>query len=150
MSDNDVGTEGKSGAWTEAAKALMRTQFQFLLRIVAQLKEDSGRSISWTKLNMPGRTTKSLQNMWTKIQKDIAALETGGEDGAAATPKKAAARKPGGKKAAAEEDDGEGTPSKATPKKRGAGANTAAKLAKKPKKEESDEEEDVKEEESGA
>lgn len=121
----------------------MRTQFQFLLRIVAQLKEDSGRSISWTKLNMPGRTTKSLQNMWTKIQKDIAALETGGEDGAAATPKKAAgkisqlqdiftvvaderilARKPGGKKAAAEEDDGEGTPSKATPKKRGAGGKT--------------------------
>lgn len=68
----------------------MRIQFQFLLRIVAQLKEESGRSISWTKLNMPGRTTKSLQNMWTKIQKDIAALETGGDGDAAGTPKKAA------------------------------------------------------------
>ena len=49
-------------------------KFQFLLRIVAQLKED-GKSINWQRLNMPGRTTKSLQNMWTKINKAVADLE---------------------------------------------------------------------------
>lgn len=91
---------------------------------------------------MPGRTTKSLQNMWTKIQKEAAALD----DGAAATPKKAtrkispnlkyfscfmlmmnAARKARGKKAADDEDDSDGVASKkATPKKRGGGGKSIA------------------------
>ncbi|KAL7938143.1 hypothetical protein V8C35DRAFT_330170 [Trichoderma chlorosporum] len=63
-------------AWTEEAK------FQFLLRIVAQLKGD-GRGIKWEKINIPGRTVKSLQNMWTKINKqinDFEAREKSGED----------------------------------------------------------------------
>lgn len=49
-------------------------QFQFLVRIVAQLRE-SGRSINWQKIEMPGRTVKSMQNMWTKINKLIAEVE---------------------------------------------------------------------------
>ncbi|KAH0497016.1 hypothetical protein TgHK011_004353 [Trichoderma gracile] len=57
-------------AWTEEAK------FQFLLRIVAQLKGDGrGTSIKWEKINIPGRTVKSLQNMWTKINKQISDFE---------------------------------------------------------------------------
>ncbi|EXV01777.1 hypothetical protein X797_005295 [Metarhizium robertsii] len=50
-------------------------QFQFLIRIVAQLREN-GRSINWQKIDMPGRTVKSMQNMWTKINKMIAEVET--------------------------------------------------------------------------
>jgi hypothetical protein len=71
------------------------SQFQFLLRIVAQLKED-GRSIKWEKINLPGRTTKSLQNMWTKINKQIAdfeAQENSGEATPAKTPRKRGPRK---------------------------------------------------------
>ena len=49
-------------------------QFQFLVRIVAQLREN-GRSINWQKIEMPGRTVKSMQNMWTKINKLIAEVE---------------------------------------------------------------------------
>ncbi|KAL7796599.1 hypothetical protein V8C37DRAFT_352390 [Trichoderma ceciliae] len=82
-------TEKGSGQWTEEAK------FQFLLRIVAQLKED-GRSIKWEKINIPGRTTKSLQNMWAKINKQIADFEAGennGKGSAAATPVKAAKKR---------------------------------------------------------
>lgn len=86
MSDGEVGTEGKSSAWTEAAK------FQLLLRIVAQLRED-GKSINWTKVNMPGRTTKSLQNMWTKINKDILSLVEEGETPETPSKKPAATRK---------------------------------------------------------
>jgi hypothetical protein len=60
------------------------------LRIVAQLKED-GRSIKWEKINLPGRTVKSLQNMWTKINKQIAdfeAQENNGEPTPVKTPRK--------------------------------------------------------------
>ncbi|KAH6607486.1 hypothetical protein Trco_003799 [Trichoderma cornu-damae] len=76
--------EKSTSQWTEEAK------FQFLLRIVAQLKED-GRAIKWEKINIPGRTIKSLQNMWTKINKQIAdfeARESSGEGSAAVTPAK--------------------------------------------------------------
>lgn len=70
-------------------------QFQFLLRIVAQLKED-GRSIKWEKINLPGRTPKSLKNMWTKINKQIAdfeAEEQNGEPTPVKTPRKRGPRK---------------------------------------------------------
>ncbi|KAL6881079.1 hypothetical protein J3F83DRAFT_710907 [Trichoderma novae-zelandiae] len=63
-----AGQEKGALAWTDDAK------FQFLLRIVAQLKED-GRSIKWDLINIPGRTPKSLKNMWTKINKQISELE---------------------------------------------------------------------------
>ncbi|KKP05033.1 hypothetical protein THAR02_02820 [Trichoderma harzianum] len=72
----DCGQQEKgSSAWTEDAK------FQFLLRIVAQLKGD-GRGIKWEKIVIPGRTPKSLKNMWTKINKqinDFEARENSGE-----------------------------------------------------------------------
>ncbi|PNP52038.1 hypothetical protein THARTR1_07247 [Trichoderma harzianum] len=73
----DCGQQEKgSSAWTEEAK------YQLLLRIVAQLKGD-GRGIKWEKIHIPGRTVKSLQNMWTKINKqinDFEARENSGED----------------------------------------------------------------------
>ncbi|GFP53269.1 hypothetical protein ACSS6W_000765 [Trichoderma asperelloides] len=72
--------EKPSAIWTDEAK------FQFLLRIVAQLKED-GRSIKWDKINLPGRTVKSLQNMWTKINKQIADFEAQDKNGEP-TPRK--------------------------------------------------------------
>lgn len=69
---------------------MSRLQFQFLLRIVAQLKGDGrGTSIKWEKINIPGRTVKSLKNMWTKINKQISdfeARENSGESSAAAAP----------------------------------------------------------------
>ncbi|KHN98116.1 uncharacterized protein MAM_03877 [Metarhizium album ARSEF 1941] len=65
--------DGKALPWTEEAK------FQLLIRIVAQLREN-GRSINWQKIDMPGRTVKSMQNMWTKINKMIAEVETEGGD----------------------------------------------------------------------
>ncbi|UKZ60384.1 uncharacterized protein TrAtP1_001665 [Trichoderma atroviride] len=66
--------EKSTSAWTDEAK------FQFLLRVVAQLKED-GRSIKWEKINLPGRTPKSLMHMWAKINKQIAEFETAERDG---------------------------------------------------------------------
>ncbi|KAL6896409.1 hypothetical protein GGI43DRAFT_385942 [Trichoderma evansii] len=75
--------EKPSAAWTDEAK------FQFLMRIVAQLKED-GR-IKWEKINLPGRTVKSLQNMWAKLNKqmaDIEAQENHGEPAPSKTPRK--------------------------------------------------------------
>ncbi|KAL7899253.1 hypothetical protein HDV63DRAFT_335198 [Trichoderma sp. SZMC 28014] len=76
--------EKSSGAWSESAK------YEFLLRIISQLKED-GRSIKWEKINLHGRTVKSLQNMWTKINKQIAdfeATQNNGEPTPAKTPRK--------------------------------------------------------------
>ncbi|KFH47705.1 hypothetical protein ACRE_014130 [Hapsidospora chrysogenum ATCC 11550] len=142
MSDNgDVG-ETKAAAWTDAAK------FQFLLRIVAVMRED-GRPIPWSKINMPGRTTKSLQNMWTKIQKETAALDDG-EGTLVATPRKSTPAKARAKRAALQgsdaEDDADSTT--ATPRKRAASGKKTPKSAKKAKKEESDSEADgVKKEE---
>ncbi|KAH7328219.1 hypothetical protein B0I35DRAFT_12210 [Stachybotrys elegans] len=60
--------EGKSGAWTDTAK------LQFLLRIIGQLAPQ-GKGIDWKRIQMPGRTTKSLQMMWTKIRKEISEIE---------------------------------------------------------------------------
>ncbi|KEY65551.1 hypothetical protein S7711_08231 [Stachybotrys chartarum IBT 7711] len=84
MAASDMSPEkgdSKAGAWTEEAK------YQFLLRVVAQLKED-GKSINWSRINMPGRTTKSLQNMWTKINKSVSELEEAQDGTSPAKPKK--------------------------------------------------------------
>lgn len=109
MSDTEKG-EGKVLPWTEEAKVsdlfcadplhalsnMPPKQYQFLLRIVAQFKED-GKQINWSRVVMPGRTTKSLQNMWTKINKAVSDLEEkkgSGDSEAAATPtKRTATRK---------------------------------------------------------
>lgn len=56
-------------------------QCQFLLHIISQLKGDNNKAISWNKINMPGRTTKSLQNMWTKINKTISEMEAAAANG---------------------------------------------------------------------
>lgn len=69
-------------------------QYQLLLRIIAQLRED-GRTIKWDKINFPGRNVKSMKNIWTRINKQIADLDT-------------------------QENDGEPTPVK-TPRKKGPG-----------------------------
>ncbi|KMQ81434.1 hypothetical protein RF55_26335, partial [Lasius niger] len=65
MSDVEV-TPGKPLPWTDEAK----------------LRED-GRCINWSRVRMEGRTTKSLQNMWTKINKEISEIEAAenGENG---------------------------------------------------------------------
>ncbi|KAL7950296.1 hypothetical protein V8C42DRAFT_195014 [Trichoderma barbatum] len=88
-------------AWTEEAK------FQFLLRIVAQLKGD-GRGIKWEKIHIPGRTVKSLQNMWSKINKQInefEARENSGEGSAVIVPAKPRKRGPPRKKGLAKGAD---------------------------------------------
>ncbi|PON29509.1 hypothetical protein TGAM01_v201758 [Trichoderma gamsii] len=68
-------TPEKSGViWTEAAK----------------LRED-GRTIKWDKINFPGRNVKSMQNIWTRINKQIADLDTqenNGEPTPVKTPRK--------------------------------------------------------------
>ncbi|KAL7916077.1 hypothetical protein GGI35DRAFT_18012 [Trichoderma velutinum] len=79
-----------------------RGEIQFLLRIVAQLKGD-GRGIKWEKINIPGRTVKSLQNMWSKINKqinDFEARENSGE-GFVVVPAKPKKRGPPRKKGSA-------------------------------------------------
>ncbi|KAK7402834.1 hypothetical protein QQX98_011426 [Neonectria punicea] len=123
MSDTEKG-DGKVLPWTEEAK------YQFLLRIVAQFKED-GKQINWSRVVMPGRTTKSLQNMWTKINKQVSDLEEKHNNGnyefpATPTKKIATPRKPRAKKSDAvvnDEDDSDGNTAsvkKATPRKRAA------------------------------
>ncbi|RDA84712.1 hypothetical protein CP532_2768 [Ophiocordyceps camponoti-leonardi (nom. inval.)] len=78
-------TPGKGNPWTDEAK------IQFLLRIIAQLKED-GRTVNWSRLRMEGRTTKSLQNMWFRITKEIAEMEAkDAGEGGLGTPTKAKA-----------------------------------------------------------
>jgi hypothetical protein len=96
MDSSGEKNDGKGLPWTEEAKVgilyvaavlnlcqqsvlltlvfFFLVQFQFLIRIVAQLREN-GRTINWQKINMPGRTVKSMQNMWTKINKMIAEAE---------------------------------------------------------------------------
>ncbi|UNI21707.1 hypothetical protein JDV02_007674 [Purpureocillium takamizusanense] len=150
MSDVETtATPTKSSAWTEEAKV------ELLLRIIVQLRED-GKQVNWSRINMPGRTLKSMQNMWTKFNKEIAELKNeegadgggggGGGGSKPATPTRARATPRGRgrpKKSEAivapgasdDEDD-----NKVTPKKRGAGraaANSASKRIKK------DDEEDV-------
>ncbi|TQV98725.1 hypothetical protein V2A60_007569 [Cordyceps javanica] len=77
-----IANKGKASVWTEEAK------YELLLRIIHQLRQ--GRSINWSAIKMRDRNTKSLTNQWTKIGKDMAALEDL-DDGAGAatlTPKK--------------------------------------------------------------
>ncbi|KAH6895508.1 hypothetical protein B0T10DRAFT_218962 [Thelonectria olida] len=135
MSDNE---NKNSSAWTDEAK------YNFLLRIVAQLKEE-GKQINWLKFDMPGRTTKSLQNQWTKINKQISEVleegKNGEAGGAASTParKVATPRKPRAKKVVSKEkvqsdaEDDEGgaaaTP-KETPRKRRGPAATPKRTPK--------------------
>ncbi|CAM1511448.1 Fc.00g089610.m01.CDS01 [Cosmosporella sp. VM-42] len=130
MSDTEA--TGKAMAWTEEAK------FQFLLRIVAQYKDD-GKAINWSRVQMAGRTTKSLQNMWTKINKQVADLEAEQNGSAPPTPaKKATPRKKAPKKEPVAEDDEDGDAEAVTPKKtprKRAAPGTATKRGKKAKKE---------------
>lgn len=59
-------------------------------------KEDK-RSVPWSKINMPGRTTKSLQNIWTKINKEIQDLQNetdGNPSPEKPTPKKSTRKLP--------------------------------------------------------
>ncbi|KJZ79883.1 hypothetical protein HIM_00597 [Hirsutella minnesotensis 3608] len=142
MSDTEA--NGKPLPWTE------ETKIQLLLRIVAQFRDNGGKQINWSKIQMEGRTTKSLKGMWTKINKEISDLEAAQNEGTPIKPKtpvkrdrKKAADKPvedaetltvGGENGAMDEGDSP----KATPKKRG--PTPRAKAPKKVKKSESEEE----------
>lgn len=96
-----IANKGKASVWTEEAKVsqsllsqprppLSRSlyQYELLLRIIHQLKQ--GKSINWSGIKMKDRNTKSLTNQWTRIGKDMAALEDleGDTGSAAPTPKK--------------------------------------------------------------
>ena len=54
----------------------------FLLRVIAVTNEN--KAIPWSKINVPGRTKKSLQNMWTKINKELEEIRAQNESGEAA------------------------------------------------------------------
>ncbi|OAQ97960.1 hypothetical protein LLEC1_00523 [Akanthomyces lecanii] len=96
-----IANKGKASVWTEEAK------YELLLRIIHQLKKE--RSINWAAIKMKNRNTKSLTNQWTRIGKDIAALEDldVDADGANPTPKKGSAAK---RKAAPKNEDGDQAP----------------------------------------
>ncbi|GAB0132504.1 hypothetical protein EsDP_00000938 [Epichloe bromicola] len=113
-----MGSSAASGArqprgqpWTQEAK------YQLLLRIIAQLRE-GGKPIDWQKIDLPGRTTKSLQNTWSLIKKSIDEFEERGE-GEGNPPSKSATPRKGPSKARAmafeeaqEDDDDEEVPGK--------------------------------------
>ena len=44
--------------------------------------------MNWTKINLAGRTTKSLQNMWGKINKEISEIEAAENGEIRVTPTK--------------------------------------------------------------
>uniref|UniRef100_A0A8H7NPN0 Uncharacterized protein n=1 Tax=Bionectria ochroleuca TaxID=29856 RepID=A0A8H7NPN0_BIOOC len=97
------------GAWTEEAK------YQFLLHIIRHLREKN-RTINWAHIKMGERSTKSLQNQWTKVNKQLAELDAQQGDSAPSTPNKATEGKEG--QGWADDEDGDDEP---TPKKRGNG-----------------------------
>ncbi|KAG6008360.1 hypothetical protein E4U21_004564 [Claviceps maximensis] len=81
------GATRKPQAWTETAK------LQLLMRINSQLRE-GGKAIDWTKINMPGRTPKSLQNTWFSIKKAIAEMEENEKAGGVALDNGSGSRSP--------------------------------------------------------
>ncbi|KAK7218638.1 hypothetical protein V2G26_006641 [Clonostachys chloroleuca] len=99
------------GAWTEEAK------YQFLLHIIRHLREKN-RTINWSSIKMGERSTKSLQNQWTKVNKQLAELDAQQGESAPSTPNKASGKKGKRAKAEADDEDGDDEP---TPKKRGNG-----------------------------
>ncbi|OAA32242.1 hypothetical protein AAL_01574 [Moelleriella libera RCEF 2490] len=79
---------------------------------------------------MPGRTVKSLQNMWTKINKSIAEFEQDTEDRPPIkrpTPRKRGPNKPKANTSHDDEDDRGSVSPVATPKKRRACESTPIK-----------------------
>ncbi|PHH70765.1 hypothetical protein CDD80_5733 [Ophiocordyceps camponoti-rufipedis] len=107
MSSGDV-TPGKL-PWTEDAKF-----------------KDDGKTINWSKIKMEGRTTKSLQNMWTKIVKEIAEIEAKDQAGDGHDTPAKSARKPSEARTAAKRR----TPTK----KRAAEASDKSEASKKVKR----------------
>ncbi|KAM3534518.1 hypothetical protein MY4038_002206 [Beauveria bassiana] len=124
--------KGKASVWTEEAK------YEFLLRIIFQLKQ--GKTINWSGIKMKDRNTKSLTNQWTKIGKDMAALEDleGDTGSAAPTPKKGGAAK---RKMAVKNEDGDEA-LEAPVKKRGRVATLKKEAKVKKEEEEGDEQEE--------
>ncbi|KAI8963872.1 hypothetical protein F5Y11DRAFT_132183 [Daldinia sp. FL1419] len=66
---------GKSsgGSWSPQEK------LELLLQIVEHLN-GSGRSIPFSEIHMPGRTTKSLQHTWKHLRDEAAAYRNGKDD----------------------------------------------------------------------
>ncbi|PHH65328.1 hypothetical protein CDD81_2740 [Ophiocordyceps australis] len=103
MSDVET-TPGKSNAWTDEAK------LHFLMRIICQLRVD-GATVNWSKISMEGRTTKSLQNQWFKMNKEINELAAENASGQKTpTQLKSTPRKPHVKKEYKKADDASVTP----------------------------------------
>ncbi|KAJ3497568.1 hypothetical protein NLG97_g1808 [Lecanicillium saksenae] len=126
-----IANKGKASVWTEEAK------YELLLRIIHQLKQ--GKSINWGAIRMKDRNTKSLTNVWTKMNKDMAELEDLDDtsSSAANTPKKGSAAK---RKAAVKKEEDDEAPE--TPVKK-RGRRAAVKKEKStPVKKEEDEDED--------
>ncbi|KAM3462483.1 hypothetical protein MY5147_001744 [Beauveria neobassiana] len=112
-----------------------KASYEFLLRIIFQLKQ--GKTINWSGIKMKDRNTKSLTNQWTKIGKDMAALEDleGDAGSSAPTPTKGGAAK---RKMAVKNEDGD----EALPVKKRGRVATLKKEAKVKKEEEGDEQEE--------
>ncbi|KAJ2972471.1 hypothetical protein NQ176_g7138 [Zarea fungicola] len=104
-----IANKGKASIWTEEAK------YELLLRIIHHLKQN--KTINWSRIKMKDRTTKSMTNVWTKINKDIAELDDldDGTGSAITTPKKGNATK---RKPTAQGDDGHEEP-ETPPRKKG-------------------------------
>ncbi|KAG5983466.1 hypothetical protein E4U55_008059 [Claviceps digitariae] len=119
----------KPQPWTEEAKL-----------------RDGGRPIDWTKINMPGRTPKSLQNTWFAIKKMVdekdkegMGMDNGGVGGGSpakvATPRR---KLPGKNKVLPfkeeqdddDDDDIKDPPKKTTPSKRKAGSTAGGQEKK--------------------
>ncbi|KAI1423307.1 hypothetical protein F5Y12DRAFT_798625 [Xylaria sp. FL1777] len=163
--------------WTEEDKLLsfsdahgdQQNQTQFLLQVIGQLLA-GGVKVTLSKISLPGRTLKSLENVWDKTRKDaIAALAAAAAadhpgpatsvpsspapapapKGAAATPgnRKRTAQAAGLKDGADDDGDAPATPSvkraRNTPAKpRGKAKTTPLKTpAVVPKEEDEDEDE---------
>ncbi|KAF1737311.1 hypothetical protein CRV24_002926 [Beauveria bassiana] len=132
--------KGKASVWTEEAKAsqpLLSVPLDSAKHISSLLKQ--GKTINWSGIKMKDRNTKSLTNQWTKIGKDMAALEDleGDAGSAAPTPTKGGAAK---RKMAVKNEDGDEA-LEAPVKKRGRVA-TLKKESKVKKEAEGDEQEE--------
>ena len=89
MADNAATTTPTKGGWTDTEKVFMTLrlftrfsipkltplQYKFLFQIIQQLGVD--KTVKYEQLDMPGRTPKALQHVWTKIKQEVVASEGG-------------------------------------------------------------------------
>lgn len=79
----------KGAGWTDAEKVWITStthssltdlspQYQFMMKIIGQLTANSSVPVNLGDIDMPGRTTKSLTHLWSKIKNDAASASAGG------------------------------------------------------------------------